>query len=302
MDLKKGENYIAYKFHNPLESLKLKLLNEEDLFFEAQVEEGFDNLDLWKTYIITLPNNFNSQKFLEVSPYKTDKENKTARFVILGYLLERRKFYRFNVEELNIPVESEYFEGTVENISLGGMKIKINRWKNRNLKEGNEVYVKTRVGDKEYHFIIKPVKVTDTFIAAKFEKPAKVTSDFFYHTLQLLNRQKIPFNERRNFRRFIVEPLNIIVDTPFGVGVLHDISLGGLKIKLKRKYKVDPKNLQNEFLISCFIPQTGEEYILNVRPLSAKGNCLNLRVTKWEEDALKCISRILELLVTSSPH
>ncbi len=298
MELREGESYIAYKFQNPLESLKFKLTREEDLFFEAKVEEGFDNIELWKTYVVALPHTFETQQFLEISPYKTDREKGTARFIVLGYLLERRKFYRFNVEDLNIPVESDYFEGIVENVSLGGLKIRVKRWKNRNLKEGEQIYVKATVEGQEYHFIITPVKVTDEFIAAKFEKPAKVTSEFFYHCLKLLNRESYPVSEKRNFRRFIVKDLNVIVDTPLGVGILYDISLGGMRVKLRKTYDVDPETLQEVFPVSCYIHQTGEEFIIDVELVNkTKDGFLNLKVAKWDEEALKFVSRVLELLV-----
>ena len=298
MELKRGENYIAYKFQNPLENLKFTLTKDEDLFFEAKVNEGIDNIELWKTYVVALPHSYENQQFLEISPYKVDKKNKLARFVILGYLFERRKFYRFNVEEFEIPVESDYFEGIVENVSLGGMKIKIKKWKNRNLQEGEQIYVKTTVEGQEYHFIITPVKVTDTFISAKFEKPAKVTSEFFYHCLKLLNRDSYPVSEKRNFRRFVVKDLNIIVDTPLGVGILYDISLGGMRVKLRKSYETDPEALQKVFPISCYIHQTGEEFIIDVELVNkTKDGYLNLKVAKWNEDALKFVSRVLELLV-----
>jgi hypothetical protein len=245
-----------------------------------------------------LPHSVESQRFLEIAPYKVDKEKKLARFIVLGYLLERRKFYRFNVEEFQIPVESEYFKGIVENASLGGMKIKVQKWFNKNLKEGEEIYVKATVEGQEYHFIIKPVKVTEEFISAKFEKPAKVTSEFFYHCLKLLNRETYPVSEKRNFRRFVVKDLNIIVDSPLGVGILYDISLVGMKIKLKKPYEVDPDTLRYVFPVSCYIHQTGEEFILDVELINkSKDGFISVKIAKWNEEALRFVSRVLELLV-----
>jgi len=298
MELKVGDTYIAYKFQNPIENVKFTVTREEDLFFEAQILEGLDNLELWKTYIVILPHKIEGQRFLEIAPYKVDKEKKLARFIVLGYLLERRKFYRFNVEELQIPVESEYFKGIVENISLGGMKIKIQKWINKNLNEGEDIYVKTTVEGKEYHFIIEPVKVAEEFISAKFEKPARVTSEFFYHCLKLLNKENYPVSEKRDFRRFVVKDLNIIVDSPLGVGILYDISLGGMRIKLKKPYDVDPDTLRYVFPISCYIHQTGEEFILDVELISkSKDDFLSVKITKWDDEALRFVSRVLELLV-----
>ncbi len=298
MELKKGEVYIAYKFQNPLENVKFKVLREEDLFFEAEVLEGFENLELWKTYIVVLSKGLDTQRYLEVAPYHLDETNKRARFLILGYLLERRKFYRFNVERFKIPVESDYFKGHVENVSLGGLKIKIDEWINRELKEGQQIHVKATVEDKEYHFIITPVKVADDFISAKFERPARVTSEFFYHCLKLIDKETYPVDEKRSFRRFVVRELNIIVDTPFGVGILYDISLGGFRILLKKQYQTVPENLQKVFPISCYIPQTQEEYIVDVELVhKTKEGFLHVKVAKWDEKALKLVSRILELLV-----
>ncbi len=300
MDLKRGETYIAYKFQNPMENLKFKVLREEDLFFSAQILEGWEHLELWKTYVVVIPNSEGSQKYLEISPYKLDEEKKRARFIVLGYLLERRKFYRFNVEDLNIKVESEFFKGIVENVSLGGLKIRISEWlKSEKPKEGEELYVKAFVENKEYHFIITPLKIADNFIAAKFERPAKVTSEFFYDCLKLINREVYPVSEKRAFRRFPVKHLNIIADTPLGVGILWDISLVGMKIKLRRLYDTDIENLGNVFPVSFYIPQTKDEFILDVELINkTKEGILNLKVAKWNEEALKFVSKVLELLVS----
>ncbi|RTZ59095.1 MAG: hypothetical protein DSZ31_04520, partial [Gammaproteobacteria bacterium] len=147
-------------------------------------------------------------------------------------------------------------------------------------------------------FIITPVRVGKDFIAAKFEKPAKVTSEFFYKCLKLLESETIPISERRKFRRFYVEPFNIIVDTPVGMGILYDISLGGMKVKLKRTYEVDEELLKDSFAVSCFLPSKNEEYILDCELLDrSEEGFIQLKIARWDEQALKLISRILELIV-----
>ena len=296
MDLKVGETYIAYRSDNPLKNFKFTVLREEDLFFDAKILEGIGSIDLWKPYTVRLADGLGGQKYLEISPYHLDEESRTAKFIVLGYLFERRKFVRFNVEDLNIPVEGEGFSGIVENVSLGGLKVKT-LYQREGLKENEPLFVKASVEGKEYHFIITPVKVGENFISAKFEKPAKVTSEFFYHCLKLLERETSPVSEKRKFRRFYVEPLNIIVDTPLGVGVMKDISLGGMRIKLKKTYEVDEDILTHPFEVSCFLPSKNEEYIITCRLVDKTDGNLRLKIERWDADALKLVSHILELLV-----
>lgn len=296
MDLKVGETYIAYRSDNPLRNFKFTVLRDEDLFFDAQIVEGLTSIDLWKLYTVRLVDDLGVQKYLEISPYHVDEENQTAKFIVLGYLFERRKFVRFNVEDLHIPVEGEGFSGIVENISLGGLKIKL-LYKGDNVRENEPLFVKATVEGTEYNFIITPVKVGEDFISAKFEKPAKVTSEFFYHCLKLLERETSPVSEKRKFRRFYVEPLNIIVDTPLGVGVMKDISLGGMRVKLRKTYDVDEEILTHPFEVSCFLPSKNEEYIITCRLVDKTDSNLRLKIERWDADALKLISHILELLV-----
>jgi len=299
MELNIGESYIAYRSDNPLKNFRFTVLGGDDLFFEASIDEGIANLELWKPYTIRLADVGGQQRYIEISPYYFDEKSRKARFLILGLLVERRRFVRFNVESLNIPVESEYFVGRVENVSLGGMKISNLTWLgDKRPSEGEEVYVKTRLEDKEYHFIIVPVKVDEKFIASKFEKPVKVTSEFFYHCLKLLEQEVSPVAEKRQFRRFNVSNLNIIVDTPLGMGIMKDISLGGLSVKIKKPYEVDEDILKNPFAISCFIPSRGEEFIIDTKLVErTNDNIVRLKVHKWNEEALKLVSTILELLV-----
>jgi len=297
MELELNESYIAYKGDNPLKNFKFKVTAAEDLFFEGIVEEGLTNIELWKPYIIRLPS-FGEPKYLEISPYDISEETRKGKFIILGQLFERRKFVRFNVLDYNIRAEGDSFEGLVENVSLGGMKIKVLTWKGPKPREGKPIQVKTYVEDKTYHFLITPVKVGEDFISSKFEKPAKVTSEFFYHCLRLIERETCPVSEKRKFRRFYVEHLNIIVDTPLGMGIMVDISLGGMKVRLKRPYKVDEEVLKKPFAVSCYIPQVGEEYIVETELVNkTREGVVQLKITRWGEDALKMMSKILELLV-----
>jgi hypothetical protein len=293
-----GESYIAYRSDNPLKNFRFTVLGTEDLFFEASIDEGLPNVELWKPYIVRLKDIGSQQNYLEISPYYLDEKTKKARFLVLGRLIEKRKFIRFNVESLNIPVESEYFVGTVENVSLGGMKISNISWlRDERPKEGDEIYVKTRVEGKEYHFIIVPVKVDEKFIASKFEKPAKVTSEFFYHCIKLLKEELAPVSEKRNFRRFNVLHLKIIVDTPLGVGFLKDISLGGLSVKLKKANKVDEDILKEPFSISCYVPSKKKEFVIDVQFIKkTTDGVARFKITKWNEETLKLLSTILDLL------
>ncbi len=296
MDLKVGETYIAYRSDNPLRNLKFTVLREEDLFFDAKIVEGLSAIDLWKAYTVRLVNHKGEQKYLEISPYYVNEEDRTAKFLVLGYLLERRKFVRFNVEDLNIPIEGENFKGIVENVSLGGLKIKLLEKKGK-IEEGESIFVKSFVEGNEYSFIITPVKVGKDFISAKFEKPAKVTSEFFYQCLKLLERETSPVSEKRKFRRFYVEPLKIIVDTPLGLGIMRDISLGGIRVRLKKPYEIDEEILTKPFDVSCFLPSKNEEYIITCRLVNKSGNQIHLKIENWDADALRLISHILDLLV-----
>jgi len=180
MELKKGGIYIAYKSDNPFKNFKFQVLETDDFFFAAQILEGIGNIELWKPYTIRLTNDLGEQKFLEIAPYYLDDKGKTAKFLVIGNLLERRKFVRFNVESYKIPVEGNQFKGIVENISLGGLKIKLLS-KEGEIEEGKPIFVKGKIDGNEYNFVITPVRVGKDFIAAKFEKPAKEISEFFYN-------------------------------------------------------------------------------------------------------------------------
>lgn len=298
MELQQGYRYIAYRSDNPLKNFKFLVDKEEDLFIEATVEEGLRHIELWKPYVVKLPSFDPNREYLEITPYEVNEETKKLKLLILGYLYERRKFVRFNILDFGIKINSETFEGTIENISLGGVKIQINRWKGQKPKEGEQIYVKANFEGKDYHFIITPVAVKEDFISAKFEKPARVTSELFYQCLQRLERENAPISEKRKFRRFYVEPLKIIVDTPLGVGYMVDISLKGMKVKLKRTYNVEPDILKGTFSVSCYIPNVGDEYILDTRLVyKTKEGFISLEIVRWNEESLKLISKILELLM-----
>ena len=82
------------------------------------------------------------------------------------------------------------------------------------------------------------------------------------------------------------------------MGILYDISLGGMKVRLKRTYEVDEELLKDSFAVSCFLPSKNEEYILDCELLNrTEDNFIQLKVARWDEQALKLISRILELIV-----
>jgi len=292
-EFKKNEEYTAYERDNPLKNIRFKVIGSDDFFLDAEIIEGWSNIDLWKPYTVKVVSDKGEQLFYEISPYQVEEKNRCAKFLILGKLVERRKFVRFNVESLGIKIVSEHFEGIVENISLGGLKIKLIRKKGE-VKERVPIFVKAFLGEKTYGFVITPVRVGEDFVACKFEKPPKVTSEFFYDTLKLLEEETKPVKERRKFRRFYVEPFNIIVDTPVGMGILYDISLGGMKVRLKRTYEVDEELLKDSFAVSCFLPSKNEEYILDCELLNrTEDNFIQLKVARWDEQALKLISRIL---------
>ncbi len=292
----KGE-FIAYQTKNPLKAIKFRVLNQDDFFLDAKIFQGISQIELWKPYTVPLVDDLGNNSFYEIAPYQIEEKESKVKFLILGKLVERRKFVRFNVEHLNIPVESENFGGIVENISLGGIKIKL-LTKKGEVEENKPMVVTAKVKDGNYIFVITPVKVTERFIASKFERPPKVTAEFVYQALKLLEEETKPVSERRKFRRFYVEPLNVIVDTPLGMGILYDISLGGMKVKLKKTYEVDEEILKKPFAVSCFIPSRNEEYILECKLLNrTEDNFIQLKIARWDEQALKLISRVLELIV-----
>ena len=299
MDFVKDAEYIAYQRDNPLKNFKFEVIRGDDFFLDAKIKEGLHHIEPWKLYTVKVVDEQGEQSFYEISPYQIEeRENENCvKFLIVGKLLERRKFVRFNVESLGIKVKSENFEGIVENISLGGLKIKILN-KKGDIEVNKPIFVKAYLGNQSYGFVITPVRVGEDFIGAKFEKPPKVTSEFFYRVLKLLEEETKPVTERRKFRRFYVEPFNIIVDSPLGVGVMYDISLGGMKVKLKRTYDVDEFILKDTFAVSCFIPSKNEEYVIDCQLVGrGKDNFVQFKIARWDEQALKLISRILELIV-----
>jgi len=302
MELKKGYTYIAFLKDNPLKSFKFEVLKQEDLFLEISVVEGINNVEFWKSYVVRLTSEELKEEYLEIAPYDLNERTKTLKSLIIGKLIERRKFVRFNVLELNIPIESEFFKGKIENISLGGLKILIEEWKNRELKKNEPVYVKATVDNRDFHFLIVPVHIEEGFISAKFEKPVRVTSELFYQCLKKLQKEYAPVSEKRKFRRIFVRPLNIIADTPLGAGYLVDISLKGMKIEIKQPKQVDEEVLLGTFPVVCYIPQRKEEYTLETRLVNkTKDGFLSLEITNWGDENFKLVSSILEELYLNPP-
>ncbi len=78
---------------------------------------------------------------------------------------------------------------------------------------------------------------------------------------------------------------------------MRDISLGGIRVRLKKTYDVDEEILTKPFEVSCFLPSKNEEYIITCRLISKKDNQIHLKIENWDADALKLISNILDLLV-----
>ena len=299
MEFQKGKVYIAYHKENPFKYFTFKVLNVEEFFIEGEVLEGIINIEYWQTYTVKVPGKDDFHRYLEVSPYFFDEKEKRVKLIVLGYLVERRRFVRFNVKSFSIPVKSKYFEGVLENISLGGVKISVIKWLNKDIKEGHYVLVESNLEGKNYKFIIKPVKVDfeKNFISAAFEGPNDVTLEYFHKCLQALNKQLVPIEERRKFRRFYVEPLNIMAETPLGKGILVDISLKGLKLKLQKEYNVDEDIIKKPFLTAIHLPWETEDYILNTQLVNKTDDgFISLKITKWDKDALKFVSKVLEKL------
>ena len=198
MELQQGYRYIAYRSDNPLKNFKFLVDKEEDLFIEATVEEGLRHIELWKPYVVKLPSFDPNREYLEITPYEVNEETKKLKLLILGYLYERRKFVRFNILDFGIKINSETFEGTIENISLGGVKIQINRWKGQKPKEGEQIYVKANFDGKDYHFIITPVAVKEDLFPQSLKNRQGLPQNSFTNACNGWRGKTPPFRKKEN--------------------------------------------------------------------------------------------------------
>jgi hypothetical protein len=299
MDLEEGKIYRAYLKDDFLKNFLFRILSIQDLISEVGILEGLKHVEPLKVYLVALDNFIGDIKFIEISPYLVDRKEKKARILNLGYLVERRRFLRFPVSHLKVQVESQNFKGILENISIGGIKIKLIEPPTEKIKEGEPIFVEVFIpqAKKMFPFFVIPVKITDNFISAKFEGPVKVTSELFNTVVKLLKKEKSHVGEKRKFRRLFVEPLNILVDTPVGMGILYDISIKGFKVKVHEKEGDINNFLNKELLITFRIPSINREYIVEAKALKSSDGSVSFTFTKVSETVLELLTDIVQLLL-----
>jgi len=299
MDLEEGKIYRAYLKGDFLKNFLFKITSIQDLFSEAEILEGLKNVEPLKVYLVALDNFIGDIRFIEISPYMLDKKEKKAKLLNLGYLVERRRFIRFPVLQLNIPVKGQNFKGILENISIGGIKIKLTEPPTEPIKEGEPTFVEVFIPQikKVFPFFVIPVKVTQQFISAKFEGPVKITSELFNTVIKLLKKEKCHVGEKRKFRRLFVEPLNILVDTPVGMGILSDISIKGFKVKVPKMEGNIEEFLNKEVLITFRIPSMNKEYITEAKALRSSGNSISFVFTRVSKTVLELLTDTISLLL-----
>ncbi len=302
MELEEGKTYRAYLKDDFLKHFLFRIISIQDLICEAKILEGLRNVEPLKVYIVGLNNFIGDIKFIEISPYLVDKRERKAKILNLGYLVERRRFLRFPTIQLKIPVKGQNFKGLLENISLGGIKIKLTEPPKENLEEDKPTFVEVFIPQvkKTFPFFIIPVKVTEEFISAKFEGPVKITSELFSTVIKLIKKEKNQVAEKRKFRRLFVEPLNILVDTPAGLGILVDISIKGFKVKFQNLEENSDEFLRREYLVTFRMPSLNKEFIVEAKPLrvSEEEKSISFTFTKISEEVLDLLSNVVNLLLT----
>ena len=115
------EYFIAYEHNNPANLFFYKPLKIETNFIKAKIlDKGQINLE--REYHLYLNIGGVNFSFL-VQPLK--KDNDEVVFLVKDSKIELRKYPRLKTEGLNISVSSDGIEGKLDDISLGGCRIKV---------------------------------------------------------------------------------------------------------------------------------------------------------------------------------
>ncbi len=213
MELQKNHIYVAFLKSNPVEYFIFELLEEDDLLIVGKLLRASARPRLWEIYSVRQSGAAALPTQVEITPYYYDHSTKTIKCSVIGFTNDRRKFIRYNVEPLKLKVEGDTFQGYLEDISLGGVRIKITQKKGK--VENRPQRVKIYINPSEsYEVEIIPVKVEEDTIRAMFGGlTAEANQSLFYRTLDLLKK----YHGVKDLGVINnVEDRDIILKTPFG--------------------------------------------------------------------------------------
>ncbi|MEO2153452.1 MAG: PilZ domain-containing protein [Aquificota bacterium] len=221
MELQKNHIYVAFLKSNPVEYLIFELLDEDDLLLKGKVLRASSKPRLWEIYSVRQTGSPCLPIRIEITPYYYNPKSKIIKCSVVAFTDERRRFIRYNVRPLKLKVEGDSFQGYLEDISLGGVRIKITQ-KNGKV-ENRPQRVKIYINPSEsYEVEIIPVKVEEDTIRAMFGGlTSEVNQALFYRTLDLLRK----YHGVEDLGLITnVEDKDIFLKTPFGDAKVLQIS------------------------------------------------------------------------------
>ncbi|NPA14824.1 MAG: PilZ domain-containing protein [Aquificae bacterium] len=213
MELQKNHIYVAFLKSNPVEYFIFELLEEDDLLIVGKLLRASARPRLWEIYSVRQSGAAALPTQVEITPYYYDPSTKILKCSVIGFTNDRRKFIRYNVEPLKLKVEGDTFQGYLEDISLGGVRIKITQKKGK--VENRPQRVKIYINPSEsYEVEIIPVKVEEDTIRAMFGGlTAEANQSLFYRTLDLLKK----YHGVEDLGVIThVEDKDLVLKTPFG--------------------------------------------------------------------------------------
>ena len=221
MELQKNFLYVAFLKSNPVEYFIFELLEEDDLLLKGKVLRASSKPRLWEIYSVRQTGSPCLPIRIEITPYYYNPKSKIIKCSVVAFTDERRRFIRYNVRPLKLKVEGDSFQGYLEDISLGGVRIKITQ-KNGKV-ENRPQRVKIYINPSEcYEVEIIPVKVEEDTIRAMFGGlTSEVNKALFYRTLDLLRK----YHGVEDLGLIThVEDKDLVLKTPFGDAKVLQIS------------------------------------------------------------------------------
>jgi len=287
-----GEEYTCFLRDNPTNFITFKVKDSDGLVVSGNLIKHKGEIQFWDVYDIKYQEGDNVKK-IELSPYSFDERTKFIKFLILGSVKERRRFVRYKIKHLDIKVYANTFTGVLDDISVGGCKIDIEKYEK--LPEPyHELKVEFDINGKRYPVDIFPLNVTEKFINAMFLGDTIQSSIVFNQIMAILNPSEKTFKERRIFRRFYTENLPLYADLPFGYGKVLDVSLKGAKIKLI-KYDPDFVEKTQDILLEFYFLGRLTRYLTRGKIKKVMGDTISVEFTRLTEKIVELIKVITSL-------
>ena len=292
MFFEQGEEYTCFLRDNPTNFITFKVVESDGLVVVGELIKHKGEIQFWDIYDIKYQEGETLKK-IELSPYSFDERRKIIKFLILGNVKERRRFVRYKVKHLDIKVYADGFVGVLDDISVGGCKIDIERYEK--LPEPyQELKIEIDINGKRYPVDIFVINVNEKFINAMFLGDTIQSSIVFNQVMSILNPSEKTIKERRIFRRFYTENLPLYVDLPFGYGKVLDISLKGAKIKLL-KYDPDFVEKTHDILLEFYFLGKLTRYLTRGKIRKVRGDTISVEFTKLTEKIVELIKVITSL-------